>query len=362
LPSVLTGASLAMAGCLKPRSNALTPAVDLDDPSSVTTYDRLDWHYQSAIAAGQPPENAFTHIGLYLAWVIRHDLHNPKVFSASHVAAVKSDEMTGSDLSDDIDTKFTHHHLNAGGRAFSDARYAAYLAEYETVFADQPDYSVTDDPANYALIAPLIDRMYAAWVAEGRPKRPPEDLTAPTMPDLPARLDLSPDMSREQIEAVIIAAQREGVVMSPPTPEQMPHAAPHLEALLPRDITSPPLDVSSVLASDWGSSLVNRALKRLDVRPRDAVVVTGMGGSGEHTLTVMLYGIRGVVADRLVAEFGSAIYLPPRGKWSTREFAGRTVNWATGPEFTVAFWAQDGLVVHVAGRAEDVERAVPLLP
>lgn len=340
----------------------LTPAVHLNDPSSVTTYDRLDWHLDSAIAAGQPPENAFSHIGLYLAWVIRRDLHSPKVFPASHIAAVKTGEMTGSDLSDDIDTKLSHHDLNAEGRAFSDARYATYLAEYETVFADQPDYSVTDDPANYALIAPLIDRMYAAWVAEGRPEQPPADTGTPTIPDYSVGLTLmSPsDMSPEQIQAVMneMAAELGGEIMLPPTPEQLPHVAPDLEALLPRDITSPPLDVSSVSASQWGSSLVNRALKRLDVRPRDAVVVTGMGGP----LIVMLYGIPGVATDRLMDEFGSAIYLPTRGTWSAREFAGRMVNWATGPEFTVAFWAQDGLVVHVAGPAEDVERAIPLLP
>jgi hypothetical protein len=29
----------------------------------MATYDRLDWHYDSAIAAGRPPENAFTHMG-----------------------------------------------------------------------------------------------------------------------------------------------------------------------------------------------------------------------------------------------------------------------------------------------------------
>lgn len=61
----------------------------------------LDWHYDSAVEAGQPPENAFTHIGFYLAWLIRHDLHDAKFFPGAHVAAVKSGEMTGSDLSDD---------------------------------------------------------------------------------------------------------------------------------------------------------------------------------------------------------------------------------------------------------------------
>jgi hypothetical protein len=332
----------------------------------MSTYDRLDWHYDSAVEAGQPPENAFTHIGFFLAWIIHHNMHNPKVFPASHIAAVKSGEMTGSDVSDDIDTKLWSGDMNAEGRAFGDARYATYLAEYEAAFADRSDYSVADDLENYALIAPVIDSLYASWVADGRPKPPPEEEPDPTMPmaDLHAGLDISPDMSPDEIAAVIkeIATRSGGVILSPPTPDQMPHAAPDLEALIPRDLTSPPLEVSSVTASDWRSSLLNRALKRLETRPRDVAVVNGMGGSGEQVLTVTLYGVPGISADRLSAEFGSTIYLPPRAKWSGREIEGRTVNWAEGREFTVAYWVRDELVVHVAGRPADVERAVPRLP
>ena len=92
------------------------------------------------------------------------------------------------------------------------------------------------------------------------------------------------------------------------------------------------------------------------------MIATGMGGSGEATLTVVLYGVPGIEADRLLAEFASVISLPRGGKSVVREVAGHEVTWATSPEFTVAFWARDGLVVHVAGRAEDVERAVPALP
>ena len=69
----------------------------------VAVYDKLDWHFDSAVAAGQPPENAFTHIGFYLAWLIRHDLHNARFLPPEHVEAVKHGEMTGSDLADDID-------------------------------------------------------------------------------------------------------------------------------------------------------------------------------------------------------------------------------------------------------------------
>ena len=323
----------------------------------MASYDRLDWHYDSAIAAGRPPEQAFTHIGFYLAWIIRHDLHNPEVFPASHVAAVKRDEMTGSDLSDDIDTKLIPDDMNAEGRAFSDARYAAYLAEYATVFADEPDYAVVDKPANYARIAPVIDSLYASWIADGRPTAVGET------PDSPADLDFSPDMTREQIDSMIIelAVSYGGLADDEPDPEVMSRMAPGLEALIPPDLTDPPLRTNSVRASNWGSSLLNRVLRRLEVDPGDATVVVAMGGR-PRMLTVVLYEIPSIEADRLLAEVESAITLPPRGRWRDRHVAGRKVRWSFGTEFNVAFWARDGLVVHVAGSVEDIERAIPLLP
>jgi hypothetical protein len=336
----------------------LTRRVNPGHASVVATYDRLDWHYDSAIAAGRPPENAFTHIGFYLAWIIRHDLHNQRVFPASHVVAVKGGEMTGSDLSYDIDTKLIPNDLNAEGRAFSDARYAAYLAEYATVFADQPDYAVLDNAANYARIAPVIDSLYASWVEDGRPKAVDET------PDSASGPDFSRAMSQDQTDSVIIelAAGYGGLAGEEPDPEVMSRLAPRLETLIPSDLTDPPIRTNSVRASIWGSSLLNRALRRLEVEPSDATVVVAMGGRGPRTLTVMLYEIPNVEADRLLAEVESAITLPTRGRWTDRQVAGRKVRWSSGTEFTVAFWAGDGLVVHLAGSAEDIERAAPLLP
>jgi hypothetical protein len=156
---------------------------------------------------------------------------------------------------------------------------------------------------------------------------------------------------------------RIGVDLQPAEPwPPRPHAAPELEQLIPAELTDPPLRLSSVPASDWGSSLLRRALKRLGVRAADARVVNGMGGRGEETLVVMLYAIPEMDRERLAAEFADVITLPPRGRWASREIAGRTVQWASGEEFTVTFWATDGLVVHVAGRADLVDAAIPQLP
>lgn len=331
----------------------------------MTTYDRLDWHYDSTVEAGQPAENGFAHIGFFLAWMIHRDMHDPAAFPASHIAAVKSGQMTGSDLSDDIDASLGSDHFNAEGQAFADARYDAYLAAYEARFADRPGYSVSDDPQNYAVIAPVIDSLYAAWVADGRPAPPPGESDPPELtPMLPGGPDISPNMSPDEIAAAVkeMVENLGGVVLSPPTLERTPHAAPDLEALLPRDITSPPLEAWSVPATHWQSSLLNRALKRLGTRPGDATVVTGLGGSGDGVLTVTLYGVPGAPADRLASEFAAVLHLPPGAEWSEREMTGHLINWAEGPEFAVAFWARDDLVVHVAGRAADLAHAIPRLP
>ena len=98
------------------------------------------------------------------------------------------------------------------------------------------------------------------------------------------------------------------------------------------------------------------------MRPTDAVVVTGMGGRGEQTLTVTIYGVPGVSAERLSAEFQTFFPRLPGSRWQTRELGGKSVTWASGREFTQAYWTRDGQVVSVSGDAGAVERAVGRLP
>ena len=323
---------------------ALDSAVGRGDAPRVTLYDELDWHYDTAIEAGQPEENAFTHIGLYLAWLIRHDLHDPELIPAHHSDALKRGEMTGSDLADDIDGKLVGAVMTAEGQAFSDAVYQRYLADYATAFADVPEYGVVDDTASYARIEPFIDRLYAEWLASGGP-------SDASQPD--GGFELARPLAGEDdagFEAL-------GVI-APPGPDDKPHEAPELERLVPVDLTDPPLETWSISATGWGSSLLKHALARLGVPPRDAIVVVGIGGHGEHTLALTLYSVPEVSADRLLDELALVISLPPRGSWEVREVAGKSVQWATDGESTVAFWARDGLVAHVAGDAGDVERAV----
>ena len=83
------------------------------------------------------------------------------------MAAVKAGEMTGSDLADDVDDRLASDMLTPEGAAFTDAYYDTYLRDYEREFGAEPPYSIADDAASYARIAPAIDRAYADWIVAG---------------------------------------------------------------------------------------------------------------------------------------------------------------------------------------------------
>jgi hypothetical protein len=330
----------------------------------VTSYDRIDWHLDSAIEAGQPEEHAFAHIGLYLAWLIRRNLHEPRTFPEELVAAVKAGEMTGSDLRDVIDGKLTEADMSAEGVAFSDARYEAYLDAYAARFAQLPEYGVEDGPATYEKVEPILDQMYAEWVAGGRQAPPPP--AAPVAIDdftpTSSMVMVPPGFGMGELEALLGRLPGDVQVVTSDSLGPRPHAAPDLEALIPSDLTSPPMEVESDSAKGWDSSLLTRALKRLGVPLEDAHVVHAIGGEGPATLTISIYSVPGVDPARLVEEFRSVIFRIPGSEWEPRTIAGREVQWAPADEFTVAFWARDGMVLHVTGQPDVVVPAVSRLP
>jgi hypothetical protein len=335
-------------------------------------HDDVDFHEAAAAEAGRPRENAFTHIGIFLAWLVRHDMHARAWFPRAHVRAVARGEMIGTDLADDVDWKLVSSMLSPEGAAFADACYAAYLEEYERLVADEPPYGVVEDAATYARVAPAIDRLYADWVAAGRPALPPVDRSA-SGAQLGAIAGPVDDAALAQLFELTVGFGP-GVREIQAEPGggfavrelERPHAAPDLESLIPLDLADPPLAVDSAAASQWGSSQLNRALKQLGVKPHDAHVASGIGGNGAQTLTVTLYRVPGATADRLAEASASLIVKPPKSRWDMREIAGRTVRWADGRfgphPVVVASWAVDGLVVHVAGARPDVEAAIARLP
>lgn len=312
-------------------------------------YDDWGWHIEAAIDAGQPMEAGFLHIGLYLAWLIRHDLHEPTAFPRDHVAAVKSGELAGSDLADDIDGKLVSDMLTDEGAAFSDFYYPTYGDDFASAFASQAAYDVEDTPANYEWIAAVLDAALGAWTAAGRPSpareaadRMVESLREGRGPTLSA------SMSRAELDAYMDELVRSGSFETVNVEDiEGPHVAPELERSMAMRLGLDPSGVTSSPASQWGSSLLNRALKRLGVRPRDVVVVSAILGSREETVMVALYSVPDTSAASLATEFASAVHRPSSRPWRSTEIAGRDVMVTSDRDFTVIYWAIDGFVFHL---------------
>ena len=155
----------------------------------------------------------------------------------------------------------------------------------------------------------------------------------------------------------------------PPTVERWLHVAPELEALIPAGLVDSDAKPTSGPMTGWGQPGVNRALRLVGVRPRDAVVVSALGGKHGQVHTVTLFGVPGVAADQLAGAFGAAIYKPRRARWERRNIAGRAVWWAEakdfiapGQDFTAAWWTRDGLVVWITGQPAWLEAAAAALP
>jgi hypothetical protein len=321
-------------------------------------FDDVDYHQGAAEAAGQPIDQAFTHMGLLLAWAIRHDLHDPRLFPADHIDRIKDRSWSGSDIADDVDGKLVSDMFTAEGAEFASARYGEYLEAYGTTFADMSDYGVPDDPSTASKIEPVLDELYGAWLGAGKPapETPAvsnrEALALPPIPDIPWD-----EIPKGHSVAVSSEGSWELIEQTPP------HEAPEVEALLPTDLLDSP-DVMSSLASHWGSSLLNRALRDLHVSPTEAAVATAFGGSGERTLAISIYRVPGIDADRLFGRFASVIARPARAKWKDRLVEGHRVSWAEGEwapgmgDVAVAYWTRDEYVYHAAGQPEDVEAAV----
>ena len=320
--------------------------------------DDADYHAGAAVAAGQPAENAFVHIGLFLGWLIRHDLVRGDHIPADHLAAVRDGWWVGSDLADDVDQKLMTDDLTEDGAAFAAARYEAYLGVYNEVFADLPDYAVADDVDARARIEAAIDRLYAEWVTAGRPAAAePQNGGYPD-----PRIDPSviPWDSLPAESGVLINADGSWSVLEP---EPDPHVAPKLEALLGRLTSTAPAMLSSTTAAQWGSSVLNRVAKDLGLRPRDVMVAT-LIGRGDH-VTASAYALPGIPAARLREAFSRVVVKPPgRKAWTSVEVSGTEVAWADGSfsgdnaADAVAYWAHDGLVVSVAGTKPAIVAAI----
>jgi len=139
----------------------------------VTNIDKAGWHYGGNYPKGLPPENAGTHIGIYLAWIIHRELGSKQLvkLGAETYQKVLRREATGRDLLfTELDEKFFPALLNSEGGAFTSAYYETndFLNDYDLVLGGDLEslYHVQDTWENYDKMAARLDERLAAWRSE----------------------------------------------------------------------------------------------------------------------------------------------------------------------------------------------------
>ncbi len=135
-------------------------------------YDKAKYHYGGEYPDDLPEEQAFIHTGMFLGWMLDHDLYDRDFWQdvAGYIASFKAREMTGAQVSEHAcDGVLMDEMLNAEGNAFAQSYFdferGKYLQDYdELLVGDLPStYHVEDTWDNYGVISKRISDRYAEW-------------------------------------------------------------------------------------------------------------------------------------------------------------------------------------------------------
>ena len=140
-------------------------------------YDKASWHYDGDYPADLAQEQAFVHSGMFLGWIIDHDLNSDwfKEELESYISAFKKREMTGPKVFEACDGVLMADMLSDEGNAFAeyyfDFKNSAYLRDYSKVLGvGLPTlYHVRDSWENYEKLTVTIDRRYWQWKKSAEP-------------------------------------------------------------------------------------------------------------------------------------------------------------------------------------------------
>lgn len=117
------------------------------------------------LAAAGSIDRAAVPLGMYLAWCANHQLLSPALqdHAGTLVLRVRFREVTGSELLvAGCGGCLGAEHLDAEGRAFTEAYYGRYLDDFRSIFGADP-YGVRDDWDHYDRIAPLLTRQLMSF-------------------------------------------------------------------------------------------------------------------------------------------------------------------------------------------------------
>jgi hypothetical protein len=133
-------------------------------------YDKAAWHCRGDFPQDVPRENGATHIGMFLAWAILHDMVSDELRAdaAEDVAAVRERRMTGRVfLFRHLDGVLGEGDLNDAGKAFAGHYYKKYMGEFDRFVRKEfpTAYHIGDTWENYDAVANVIDKRYSEWLS-----------------------------------------------------------------------------------------------------------------------------------------------------------------------------------------------------
>jgi hypothetical protein len=134
-------------------------------------YDKAEYHYGGDYPEDLTGEQAFVHTGMYLGWIIDHDLYSEEFASECPdlIKQFKAGQITGARVYEWWDGCLSDDMLNEEGNAFSqfyfDFEQGQFLADYDELLAgDLPSlYHVEDSQENYDKLKARINQRYEAW-------------------------------------------------------------------------------------------------------------------------------------------------------------------------------------------------------
>jgi hypothetical protein len=135
-------------------------------------YDKAKYHAESVLQAGLGEGQEFVHTGMFLGWLIDHDLLDPEfaMECADDVAAFRERRLSGPKLFQRWDGALVDDMLSERGNAFSkfyfDFEKGSFVADYQRAFGvsgGNDFFGVADSWENFEKIKRLIDEAYERW-------------------------------------------------------------------------------------------------------------------------------------------------------------------------------------------------------
>jgi len=137
-------------------------------------YDKAKYHYDGNFPDDLEPEQGFIHTGMFLGWIVDHDLYSdwfgPEM--CVYIRAFKDREMTGAKVFEACDGVLVGDMLTDEGNAFArdyfDFERGKYLGDYSELLSQglPSMYHVADTWPNYEKLKKRIDQRYREWKGE----------------------------------------------------------------------------------------------------------------------------------------------------------------------------------------------------